>query len=121
MPIPQSGAASHDIQNLAQILVRAAGLLAARLLILWPWLSSGRVGVLAFVLAAPFVLAGLLPRLLGPPIGKGLMVVATLAAFYEPPSSIAFSADRFALALPFFALALMLALPALSQPSPMPS
>ena len=100
---------------LARFLVRAACFLAAGVFILWPIVASGRLSVFAFVLAAPFMLAGLAPRLLGPPIGKGIMAVAALAAFYDPPSSIAFSAERFAMALPFFALALMLAVPAMPQ------
>jgi hypothetical protein len=98
-------------ERLAWIVARAACFLAAGLLILWPFIASGRVGVFSFVLAAPFVLAGLAPQWFGLLIGKGLLVIAMLYAFYDPPSSIAFSPERFFSAVPFFVLGLLLALP----------
>ena len=102
-------------EDFARMLVRAACFLVAALFILWPLVANGRFGVASFALAAPFILAGLAPRLLGPWIGKGLIVIATLVAFYDPPSSMTFSAERLAIALPIFALAVILTLPALSQ------
>ena len=100
-------------QQLADLLVRGACFLAATLFVVWPLLAQGSVGVVSFIAAAPFVLAGFAPHLLGPMIGKGLMIVATLGAFYDPPNSIGFFPERFVLALPFFALALILGVPAL--------
>ena len=102
-------------EDLARMLVRAACFLVAALFILWPLVANGRFGVGSLALAAPFILAGLAPRLLGPWIGQGLIFIATLVAFYDAPSSITFSLERFAMALPIFALALILTLPALSQ------
>jgi hypothetical protein len=67
--------------RLASILVRAACFLAAGFFIVGPLFTVGRVHIIMFVIAAPFILAGLAPRRLGPAIGKGLAVVATLMPF----------------------------------------
>jgi hypothetical protein len=101
--------------RLATILVRAACFLAAGFFIVMPLFTVGRVHIVMCVIAAPLILAGLAPRLLGPAIGKGLAFVATLYAFYDPPSSFAFSPQRLAEMLPFFALSLMLMVPDVPQ------
>lgn len=102
-------------ERLASMLVRAACFLAAGFFLFWPLVTGGRQHIALYVIAAPFILAGLAPRLLGPMIGKGLLVIATLYAFWDPPGSIAFNARRFAEMIPFFVLALMLAVPDLPQ------
>ena len=101
--------------RLATILVRAACFVAAGIFIAGPLFTTGRVHIVMFVFAAPFILAGLAPCLLGPMIGKGLAFAATLYAFYDPPSSIAFYPQRLAEMIPVFALALMLAVPDVPQ------
>jgi hypothetical protein len=102
-------------ERLALIVVRAACFLAAAVFIVTPIFTVGRTHVGMVVIAAPFIIAGLAPRLLGPMIGKGLMFIAALYAFYDPPSSFAFYPQRFAEMLPFFALSLMLAVPEVPQ------
>jgi hypothetical protein len=109
------GGASVTPDKLASILVRMACFLAAGFFIVWPLYTVGSVHIVMVVIAAPFILAGLAPRLLGPAIGKGLACVATLYAFYDPPSSFAFYPQRLAEMIPFFALALMLAVPDVPQ------
>lgn len=102
-------------EKFADILVRAACFLAAAFFVVAALLSAGRGQIILLIIAAPFVVAGLAPRTLGPSIAKGVMVVATIYAFYDPPSSVGFDAGRFAQMLPFFAVALMLGFPALPQ------
>lgn len=98
----------------AMLITRAASLLFAALFFLWPLLAAERIGPFSFVFAAPFVLVALAPRPLGPLVGKGLMFVATLIAFYDPPSSIGFHLDRILIAANLFALGVLLAVPAIS-------
>ncbi len=85
------------------------------MLTLLPLLLSGKVEVTALVLAAPFFLAALAPLTLGPYVGKGAVLLATLVTFYDPPSTMTFHADRFLYALPFFLIGLILGVPLLSQ------
>ena len=99
----------------AQGMVRAVCLLLAAFTIFWPLVANERLGAASFVLAAHFILAGLSPRLLGPWICKGLLLIATLVAFYDPPSSIRFSPESLAMALALVALALMLMVPDLMR------
>jgi hypothetical protein len=101
--------------RLASILVRAACFLAAGFFIVVPLFTASRTHIAMVLIAAPFIVAGLAPRLLGPAIGKGLACVATIYAFYDPPSSFAFHPQRFAEMIPFFVLALMLAVPDVPQ------
>jgi hypothetical protein len=114
-PVWADGGASVTPDTLASILVRVACFLAAGFFIAGPLFTAGRVHIVMLLFAAPFILAGLAPRLLGPTIGKGLAFVATLYAFYDPPSSFAFYPQRLAEMIPFFALALMLAVPDVPQ------
>jgi hypothetical protein len=84
-------------QQLADILVRAACFLTVALFILWPLLAQGNVGVFPFVVASPFVLAGFAPRLMGPFVGKGVMMVATRSARFmirQVPSASFLSVSR---------------------------
>lgn len=101
--------------DLGILFLRAASLLFGAVIALFPILVSGKVSVVALLLAAPFFLAALAPLTLGPYVGKGVGFLATLFAFYDPPSSLAFHLDRFLFALPFFLISMLLAVPSLSQ------
>ena len=67
----------------------------------------GAFGV-ATILASPFVLVALAPNRFARPVGHGLMFIITLVAFYDPPSSVTFDLGRFAFALPFMVVGLLL-------------
>lgn len=102
-------------EDLGILFLRAASLFFGAVIVLLPILVSGKVGTVTLVLAAPFFLAALAPLTLGPYVGKGVGFMATIFAFYDPPSSIAFHLDRFLFALPFFLMSMLLVAPSLSQ------
>jgi hypothetical protein len=99
--------------SFAILISRVAALFLAAAILIWPLATEGQVGWVAYVLAAPFVLAAVAPRTLGPMVGMAVMVVATLTAFYDPPSSVGFFPGRLAFALPLFAVGFALNLPKL--------
>ena len=97
------------------LIVRVMSLIFGVTLLTWPLLAAGKAGILPYVLAAPFFIAALAPRTLGPHIGKGIAGIASLMAMYDPPSSIGFFPDRWLFALPFLSIGALLAAPQLSQ------
>jgi hypothetical protein len=90
---------------------RAAALILIAALTLWPLARTGHIGPASLFIVALLVVAALEPRRFGPRIGKGLMIFATMAAFYDPPSGFTFSLDRFLPALPFLVAGVLLNLP----------
>jgi hypothetical protein len=90
---------------------RAAALLFCAALLLWPLARAGHIGAASLFIAALLVVAAVEPRRLGPRIGGGLIIFATLAAFYDPPSGFVFSLGRLFPALPFFVVGILLNLP----------
>lgn len=99
--------------SMALLVSRAAALLFVAGLVLWPLAAAGRISPAALFVAAPLLVAAIEPRTLGPRIGKAVIMIAGLIAFYDPPDLIGLSLGRFLTALPFFVLGFLLSLPEL--------
>ena len=73
--------------------------------------QGAKIGAMigATMIASPFLLTALAPNVFGGAVGKGMIFVMTVFAFYDPPSSITFELGRMLFAVPFMLLGVLLA------------